>query len=106
MLRKRTRNNNDPNDNRTEGDTMKTTKMLLALLTLSLGACDLDGLSVQPDAAQAPDAQVELDTEADCTEWGRVSMCADGTVGCDSMVCLSRAPRACAPSPFPCPGVQ
>lgn len=79
-----------------------TKLMLTAMLALGLGACEgmpVDGTGV--DGAAGVDSGAP-DTEAPCTEWGRVSVCPDGTIGCDAMVCLSHTPPACAPGPWPC----
>jgi hypothetical protein len=76
---------------------MTLTKLALALLlTTSAVACGEGTLDVatQVDGG-APD------TEADCTQWGRISTCPDGTIGCDRAVCLSHDPSVC-PGPWPC----
>ena len=70
------------------------------LLALLLVACD-GGLPTDSDA-QARDSG----TDAACTQWGRVSTCPDGTVGCDAMVCLSHDPQACPPGPWGCAGID
>ena len=67
---------------------MKLTALFLALSISSI-ACDQGPLSADPPGAGTPDAL------GDCTQWGRVSTCPDGTPGCDRMVCLSYDPTIC-----------
>ncbi len=73
-------------------------KIISTLATIGLGialaGCGGDGMDTSP-------VDTGTDTEADCTLWGRVSTCPDGTPGCDRVVCLSHAPR-CTNDPWPC----
>jgi hypothetical protein len=76
---------------------MTRIEKLLYTLTLSIALWGFAGCDGMPF-----DATADAGTDAECTEWGRVSTCPDGTVGCDRMVCLSYAPPACPPGPWPC----
>ena len=69
----------------------------LICLALLLSACD--GMQTDSDAQQ-------VDADAPCTSWGRVSTCPDGTIGCDDMICLSHEPQACPPGPWGCAGID
>jgi hypothetical protein len=78
-------------------------RTVIAAIAFALwGACEgTDGLPTTPDAELAPTIDGSVAPECDCTVWGRVSTCPDGTPGCDAMVCLSHEKQAC-PGPWPC----
>jgi hypothetical protein len=82
-------------------------KNLLLSLVVSFGltACEGAGLPGGVDAVDAEVVGVDAD-ERPCTSWGRVSVCPDGTVGCDAMICISHEPQACPPEPWGCAGID
>jgi hypothetical protein len=79
---------------------MKSLITALSLsLALSLTACDATPFDPAVDVSQ----DSGTDTLGDCTEWGRISTCPDGTIGCDAMVCLSHDPALPkCPTSLPC----
>ena len=69
-------------------------KLVFSIALFIMPACGaFEGLTTVPDAGLVDTGGT--DQEGDCTQWGRISTCPDGTIGCDRMVCLSHDPNAC-----------
>jgi hypothetical protein len=80
-------------------------KRLLVLAFALLASCGgIDAQEPTTDAVLGPAIDSGVDSKGDCTVWGRVSTCPDGSIGCDRMICLSHDPQPCA-WPRECPGV-